>query len=216
MDTSRTRCCRRLWAQGRRTVRPLVGPALTLEGCAGAGDRRAGVRWLLVAEACSTRAEVVTLLRTVEPGIALSAARDWSPLRSGPRGLVDYDAIVRTAQRHAVRAVFHLPRRQSSGRPTSPSRPSDQHPRHLHLLEPAAASAWCPVRSRIVVASSDKAYGRHEQLPYREDFHCRRSTPTTSEAATDMIARSYAAKTRCGRRDAPRERLRRRDPTTRA
>jgi CDP-glucose 4,6-dehydratase len=47
---------------------------------------------------------------------------------------------------------------------------------------------------RIVVASSDKAYGRHEQLPYKEDFPLRALYPyDVSKAATDMIARSYAA-----------------------
>jgi CDP-glucose 4,6-dehydratase len=47
---------------------------------------------------------------------------------------------------------------------------------------------------RIVVASSDKAYGRHEQLPYREDFALQPRYPyDVSKAATDMIARSYAA-----------------------
>jgi CDP-glucose 4,6-dehydratase len=44
-----------------------------------------------------------------------------------------------------------------------------------------------------VVASSDKAYGRHEQLPYQEDFPLQPDFPyDVSKAATDMIARSYA------------------------
>jgi CDP-glucose 4,6-dehydratase len=47
---------------------------------------------------------------------------------------------------------------------------------------------------RIVVASSDKAYGAHRQLPYREDSALQASYPyDVSKAATDMIARSYAA-----------------------
>ena len=49
-----------------------------------------------------------------------------------------------------------------------------------------------PVR-RVVVASSDKAYGSHEELPYREDFPLQASYPyDVSKAATDLIARSYA------------------------
>ena len=48
--------------------------------------------------------------------------------------------------------------------------------------------------TRVVVASSDKAYGSHEHLPYREDFALQPSYPyDVSKAATDMIARSYAA-----------------------
>ena len=48
--------------------------------------------------------------------------------------------------------------------------------------------------TRVVVASSDKAYGTHHKLPYREDFALQASYPyDVSKAATDMIARSYAA-----------------------
>ena len=47
---------------------------------------------------------------------------------------------------------------------------------------------------RIVVASSDKAYGAHRDLPYQEDSALQASYPyDVSKAATDMIARSYAA-----------------------
>jgi CDP-glucose 4,6-dehydratase len=45
---------------------------------------------------------------------------------------------------------------------------------------------------RVVVASSDKAYGEQEQLPYREDFPLLARHPyEVSKAAADMIARSY-------------------------
>ena len=48
--------------------------------------------------------------------------------------------------------------------------------------------------TRVVVASSDKAYGSHRELPYREDFALQPLFPyDVSKAATDMIARSYAA-----------------------
>jgi CDP-glucose 4,6-dehydratase len=45
---------------------------------------------------------------------------------------------------------------------------------------------------RIVVASSDKAYGASEELPYREDFPLRACFPyEASKAAADILARSY-------------------------
>ena len=48
--------------------------------------------------------------------------------------------------------------------------------------------------TRVVVASSDKAYGSHAELPYREDFALQPSYPyDVSKAATDLMARSYAA-----------------------
>jgi CDP-glucose 4,6-dehydratase len=46
--------------------------------------------------------------------------------------------------------------------------------------------------SRVVVASSDKAYGAHDELPYREEFALRPTAPyEASKAAADLIARSF-------------------------
>jgi CDP-glucose 4,6-dehydratase len=44
----------------------------------------------------------------------------------------------------------------------------------------------------VVVASSDKAYGAHDELPYKEDFALQPSHPyEASKAAADVISRSY-------------------------
>jgi CDP-glucose 4,6-dehydratase len=46
---------------------------------------------------------------------------------------------------------------------------------------------------RTIVASSDKAYGSHEELPYRETLPLQPSYPyDVSKAAADLLARSYA------------------------
>ena len=43
-----------------------------------------------------------------------------------------------------------------------------------------------------MVASSDKAYGAHDELPYRESFALRPTAPyEASKAAADILARSY-------------------------
>jgi CDP-glucose 4,6-dehydratase len=45
---------------------------------------------------------------------------------------------------------------------------------------------------RVVFASSDKAYGESDELPYREDFPLRAThTYDASKAAADILARSY-------------------------
>ena len=45
---------------------------------------------------------------------------------------------------------------------------------------------------QVIVASSDKAYGAHDQLPYREDFPLQPTYPyDVSKAAADLLARSY-------------------------
>jgi CDP-glucose 4,6-dehydratase len=44
----------------------------------------------------------------------------------------------------------------------------------------------------VIVASSDKAYGRHRRLPYTEDMALQARYPyDASKAAADVIARSY-------------------------
>jgi len=63
-----------------------------------------------------------------------------------------------------------------------------------------------PTIKSIVVASSDKAYGSHDQLPYSEDAPLQGEYPyDVSKSCADLIARSYAktyklpvAVTRCG------------------
>jgi CDP-glucose 4,6-dehydratase len=70
----------------------------------------------------------------------------------------------------------------------------------LETLEVNVRGAWnvfeaCRQRdvSRVVFASSDKAYGASPELPYREDFPLRAAYPyDASKAAADIIARSYA------------------------
>lgn len=71
------------------------------------------------------------------------------------------------------------------------------------LLE---ASRRSPMVKQIVLASSDKAYGDHDQLPYSEDAPLQGRHPyDVSKSCADLIAQSYAATfdlpvviTRCG------------------
>jgi CDP-glucose 4,6-dehydratase len=71
------------------------------------------------------------------------------------------------------------------------------------LLEACRRS---PTVKQIVVASSDKAYGEHKQLPYDEDAALMGRHPyDVSKSCADLIAQSYAstyklpvAITRCG------------------
>jgi CDP-glucose 4,6-dehydratase len=59
---------------------------------------------------------------------------------------------------------------------------------------------------RVVIASSDKAYGEHEQLPYTEDMPLQGRQPyEVSKSCTDLISQSYfcsyglpVAVARCG------------------
>jgi CDP-glucose 4,6-dehydratase len=109
--------------------------------------------------------------------------------------LVDYESLLRTLNEHDVSAVFHLAAQTIVGTANrSPLSTFETNVRGTYnLLEACRALGdGCP--ERIVVASTDKAYGAHEALPYREDFALQPSYPyDVSKACADMIARSYAA-----------------------
>lgn len=111
--------------------------------------------------------------------------------------LTDYDAVLRTLNEHGVRAVFHLAAQTIVGAANrSPLSTWDSNIRGTYTLLEAcrgAAAVATPVE-RIVVASSDKAYGEQDELPYHEQTPLLARYPyDVSKACTDLIARSYAA-----------------------
>ena len=93
---------------------------------------------------------------------------------------------------HRPEAVYHLAAQTQVGEAyRSPLVTWETNIRGTYLLM-EAVRAYDP-GTHVVVASSDKAYGSHDELPYREDFALKPSYPyDVSKAATDMIARSYA------------------------
>jgi CDP-glucose 4,6-dehydratase len=142
-------------------------------------------------------ARVVTLLRDVEPDTRFAGDGIADRCTHVRADLVDYEALVRTLNEHDVRAVFHLAAQTivtTANR--SPLSTFETNIRGTYTLLEACRAVGVvgnPIE-RIVVASSDKAYGRHERLPYQEDFPLQPLYPyDVSKAATDMIARSYAA-----------------------
>ena len=142
-------------------------------------------------------ARVVTLLRDVEPDSRFNADGIADRCVLVRAELTDYDAITRALNEHGIRAVFHLAAQTIVGTANrSPLSTFETNIRGTYtLLEACRGLGVVSDRvEQIVVASSDKAYGRHEQLPYREDFPLQPLYPyDVSKAATDMIARSYAA-----------------------
>jgi CDP-glucose 4,6-dehydratase len=103
-------------------------------------------------------------------------------------------ASLRTAiEDHGVQAVFHLAATAIVGSAgASPLSTYEVNVRGTwNLLEACRVAREPPVR--VVVASTDKAYGVHENLPYREDHALQPRYPyDASKACADIIARSYA------------------------
>ena len=141
-------------------------------------------------------ATVVALRRDVDPDARFVTDGIERRCVTVPADITDYPELVRTLNEHDVDSVFHLAAQTIVGTANrSPLSTFETNIRGTYMLLEACRAVGVvgdPVQ-RVVVASSDKAYGDHEQLPYAEDFALRPRYPyDVSKAATDMIARSYA------------------------
>jgi len=106
--------------------------------------------------------------------------------------LVDLTLLQRLLAEHGTDSCFHLAAQAIVG--TANESPLPTFEANVcgtwNLLEACRAAGHL---ERVVVASSDKAYGDQERLPYTEDLPLRAVFPyDVSKACADLIARSYA------------------------
>ncbi len=98
--------------------------------------------------------------------------------------------VLRTLAEYCIDSVFHLAAQTIV--PTANHSP-------LSTFETNIRGTWMVLEAcrlhgaeRVIVASSDKAYGPHSTLPYKEEFALQPRYPyDVSKAATDLLARSY-------------------------
>jgi CDP-glucose 4,6-dehydratase len=135
---------------------------------------------------------VVALRRDVDPAARFRTEGVEERCTLVLADLSDHDALVRVLNEHEVGEVFHLAAQTLVGTANrSPLATWEANIRGTYTLLEACRTLGTV--ERVVVASSDKAYGRHEELPYREHFALQPRYPyDVSKAATDLIARSYA------------------------
>lgn len=107
--------------------------------------------------------------------------------------LLDVEALRAAIEDRGVEVVFHLAAAALVGSAAaSPLETFEVNVRGTWSLLEACRTADEQPRA-IVVASTDKAYGAHEELPYREDHALRPQYPyDSSKACADIVARSYA------------------------
>lgn len=135
-------------------------------------------------------AEVTVVHRDDRPRSAL-ALMDLERQLNVVRGDITADGLVaRAVAEYEVDTVFHLAAQTLV--PTANRSPASTFETNIRgtwlLLEACRAHG---VR-RVVVASSDKAYGPHTDLPYRETHALQPVYPyDVSKAATDLLSRSY-------------------------
>jgi CDP-glucose 4,6-dehydratase len=104
----------------------------------------------------------------------------------------DHSLMERIINEYEIQAVFHLAAQAIVGVANhSPLSTFESNIRGTYSLLEACRTGQM-IRS-VVVASSDKAYGSHEDLPYREDYPLLGLFPyDASKACTDILARSFA------------------------
>ena len=116
-------------------------------------------------------------------GVAGDAEDVTGDLRDGER-------IRKVVRERSIDSVFHLAAQAIVG---------DANASPIPTFEANIEGTWVLLEAcreasveRVVVASSDKAYGPHRQLPYTEESALQPVYPyDVSKAATDLIARSY-------------------------
>ncbi len=148
----------------------------------------------LVKGLLAKKAAVTVLIRDLD---------DHSELvRSGAIGRVsivngcleDFSCLERAINKHETNVVFHLAAQALVGAALrSPLATFESNIRGTYnLLEVCRQQP--SVVQRVVVASSDKAYGEAQELPYRETHPlCGRHPYDVSKSCTDLIAATYHA-----------------------
>ena len=146
----------------------------------------------LVEELQKSGASVVALMRDWVPRTELALSGTLEKISVIPGALGDQELLERILGEYEIDTVIHL---------AAQTIVSIANRNPLSTFESNIRGTWClleacrrsPTVRQIVVASSDKAYGDQEILPYTEDMPRQGTYPyDVSKSCADMIAQSYA------------------------
>ena len=160
----------------------------------------------MVDELLERGAAVTCLVRDWVPDSRLIAGGTLDRVQTVRGELEDYHTVLRVLNEYEIDTVFHLGAQTIVG---TASRSA------LSTFESNVKGTWTLLEAcralpdlvrRVIVASSDKAYGANDVLPYTEDTPLRGRFPyDVSKSCADLISLSYAhtyqlpvAVTRCG------------------
>jgi len=144
-----------------------------------------------LARALLERGDAVTVLDLAPPPLSGLTLQGVAPeIELVETNLSDAQRVGATLDAGEFDVVFHLAAQTLVGPAMAdPAATFEANVRGTWTLLEACRHADVPA---LVVASSDKAYGPSEQLPYREDMQLRPASPyEASKAAADAIALSY-------------------------
>jgi len=160
----------------------------------------------LVEELVAREANVTCLMRDWIPQSRLFTSKLVERCNVVRGELEDYELVLRALNEHEIECVFHLGAQTIVGTATrSPLSTFEANIKGTWVLLEACRQLPRLVK-RVLVASSDKAYGSHDVLPYREDAPLIGRFPyDVSKSCADLICASYfhtyklpVAITRCG------------------
>lgn len=148
--------------------------------------------WLMEA-LVSKKANVIAFIHDTPPDLSICRKGAEQQIAFIRGALEDLASIERAINKYEIDTVFHLGAQTIVG--TALRDPLGTFEANIrgtyHVLE--ACRRYPGLVKRIVVASSDKAYGSSEQLPYLEDMPlCGRHPYDVSKSCTDLLALSYA------------------------
>lgn len=135
---------------------------------------------------------VVGLIRDEVPQSELVRSGLVHRIRVVHGDITDYATMERTMNEYEVDTVFHLAGQTIVGIANrAPLSTFESIIRGTYITLEAARR--CPTVHRVLLASSDKAYGTQPVLPYTEDMPLQGETPyDVSKSAADLLAQSYA------------------------
>lgn len=138
-------------------------------------------------------AHITVLIRDYDPQSELLRSSDINQTTVINGSLEDLNCLERALTENQIDTVFHLGAQTIVG--TALRQPLDTFESNVrgtyNLLE--ACRRQQPFVQRIIIASSDKAYGTSKQLPYTEEMPLRGEGPyDCSKSCTDLITSSYA------------------------
>ena len=159
----------------------------------------------LVKRLLEKNAQVICLVRDWVPGSELIRSGDLQRSTVVNGDVTDHEALERIIGEYEIDTVFHLAAQTIVGI-------ANRNP--LSTFESNIKGTWSlleacrrsPTVKKIMIASSDKAYGDHETLPYDENMPLQGMHPyDVSKSCADLIATTYAntfdlpvVVTRCG------------------
>lgn len=147
----------------------------------------------LTKELVERGAEVIALERDYEPHSNFYRFGLDKKTTKVTGDVTNFFLMERILNEHEIELCFHLaaqPLVPIANR--SPMSTFESNMRGTWMLLEAARRS--PLKSKVVVASSDKAYGDSPDLPYRETSPLRGAHPyDVSKTCTDILAQSYAA-----------------------